>query len=470
MGILNSLGMRPADELHPARSGSFGISGLGVWNPGAAVAAPATIEIRDGFIDAVSADPQPSTDEFAGCIATPGLVDMHVHLPPDNALRLTPLMSLLYLSHGVTSIREAGDLDGTAIDAAKRLRGVGRFPVPRLFYCGPFVTAGSPTFRNSIVLRAPQDADDAARKVKALGATFLKSYDNLSIEMLRALDRACAREGLQIMGHVPAALSYEEALVAEVQHFFGCPRPQTLDRPALINRACDWHAVDDDRLDILADVTMKSGIANTPTIVAIKSLLAFENYSESLRSDAARLMPPLYREIVWNPAHGGLNARVSKQYLAARVREAVAKKQKLARMLFERGAPLFLGTDVGQPFTAPGVSLIEEFRLFVEAGISAPEVWRLVTQAAGQRLGVPGLGRIEAKAPADLLIFQNDPSHSVPDPAQLVAVVSSGGLYRKRDIDAAIGNFLDFYRSPVVRRLANRAATRLLAKVISRAA
>jgi hypothetical protein len=272
------------------------------------------------------------------------------------------------------------------------------------------------------------------------------------------------------MGHIPAALSYEEALVEEVQHFFGCPRPETLDRPALINRACDWHAVDDDRLDFLADVTMKSGIANTPTIVAIKSLLAFENYSEALRSDAARLMPPLYREIVWNPARGGLNARVSKQYLATRVREAIAKKQKLTRMLFERGAPLFLGTDVGQPFTAPGVSLIEEFRLFVEAGISAPEVWRLATQAAGQRLGVPGLGRIEAKAPADLLIFQNDPSHSVPDPAQLLAVVSSGRLYRKRDIDGAIRKFLDFYQSPIVRRLANRAAAKLLAKVIGRAA
>jgi amidohydrolase family protein len=370
----------------------------------------------------------------------------------------------------VTAIREAGDLDGTAINAANNLQAAGRFPLPRLFYCGPFITAGKPTFRNSFLLRSPDDAARAARRVKELGATFLKSYDNLSREMIDALDRACTREGLKIMGHVPAALSYEGAGIAEVQHFFGVPRPETLDRLALLNRACDWQAVDDRRMREVVDATLRFGIANTPTIAAIDSLLAYENFTVALGSKAAQLMPPFYRDVIWNPDHGGLNVRVSQDYLATRVREAIAKKQTLTRMLYERGAPLYLGTDTGQPFTAPGVSLLEEFRLFVGAGIPLAEVWRLATAAAGARLGAPGLGTIAVGAPADFLIFASDPSQAVPDPAKLLAVIADGKLYHKRELDRAIADRLDYYGAPLVRRLANHAAKQALARALGRAA
>jgi hypothetical protein len=469
LGILNRAGIPPRDELRPARAGAFRLSNLKVWNPGQQ-AVTAALDVRDGLITAITRDAQEAAGEFAGCYATPGLVDMHVHLPPDNALRLTPLMALLYLSHGVTAIREAGDLDGTAINAAKRLQASVRFPLPRLFYCGPFITAGRPTFRNSILLRSPDDATRAARRVKELGATFLKCYDNLSREMIDALNRACQRESLKTMGHVPAALTYEGSGIAEVQHFFGVPRPDTLARPALLNRACDWQAVGDRRMQEVVDATLRLGIANTPTIAAISSLLAYEDFSAACDGKAAQLMPPFYRNVIWNPDHGGLNVRVSQDYLATRVRDAIAKKQTLTRMLYQRGAPLYLGTDTGQPFTAPGVSLLEEFRLFVDAGIPFAEVWRLATAAAGERLGPVGLGTIAVGAPADFLIFASDPSQAVPDPTNLLAVVADGKLYRKRDLDRAIADRLDYYGAPLVRALANRAAKQALARALGRAA
>ncbi|MFZ5735104.1 MAG: amidohydrolase family protein [Pseudomonadota bacterium] len=470
MGILNRIGIRPAARLAPIREGTFIVAGVRVWNPGEAVSAPVNVEIAGGTVTRVAASGDPAQDEFAGCTVTPGFTDMHVHLPPDNALRLTPLMSLLYLSHGVTSIRDAGDLDGTSIDAARRLQDAGQVPVPRLSYCGPFVVGGKPTFSNSIVLQSPDEAAGAARRVRALGATFLKSYDGLSLAMIRALDVACAREGLKIMGHVPADLSYEDARVQEVQHFFGCPEPATLDKPLLPNRTLDWHAVDDARMQFLVDTTMKHGIANTPTMVMVKSMLSYENFEEAAESRMAKLMPPFYREVVWHPDYGRINARVSPEYLKRRGHEALRKKQQLTRLLFEAGAPVYVGTDTAQPFLVPGASLLDEFRLFVEAGIGITDVWKLATQAAGERLGVPGLGRVSENAPADLLIFKSDPSRSVPDPEQLVGVVAAGRLYRKRDLDRAIRNYLDFYESPIVRRMANRAVKQVLAKLFDRAA
>ena len=133
---------------------------------------------------------------------------MHVHLPPDNALKLTPSAALLYLQHGVTTIREAGDLDGTAVAAARRLERDGAHPVPRLFSCGPFVGAGKAGFKNTILLEdaSARAADAAAVRVKATGATFLKFYEGLTEPMIRALEQACARHGLKMMGHVPAGM------------------------------------------------------------------------------------------------------------------------------------------------------------------------------------------------------------------------------------------------------------------------
>jgi cytosine/adenosine deaminase-related metal-dependent hydrolase len=221
MGVLNNLGLRRPAPPPIAAKGKFQLDGVTVVNPMQDRRANATIEVSGGAIAAILNTQGPGPRDFAGCFALPGLVDMHVHLPPDNALRLTPSAALLYLQHGVTTIREAGDLDGTAVAAARKLERDGMHPVPRLFSCGPFVSAGKAGFKNTILLEdaSARAADAAAVRVKATGATFLKFYEGLTEPMIRALEQACARHDLKMMGHVPAGMRYEDARIAEVQHF-----------------------------------------------------------------------------------------------------------------------------------------------------------------------------------------------------------------------------------------------------------
>src|SRR5712675_1404417 len=260
MGVLHSLGLRRPGAPQCSADGRFQIAGVTIA----------------GISDTQAAPPS----EFAGCFALPGLVDMHVHLPPDNALKLTQGAALLYMRHGVTSVREAGDLDGTAVAAARTLGTEGVHPVPRVFSCGPFVGAGKATFTNTILLEDASQgaADAAARRVQAAGASFMKFYEGLTVPMIRALERSCAKHGLKMMGHVPAGITYEDARIAEVQHFFGVPAPQTLERDTLLNRSCDWHAVDERRMDAIVEATLKHGIANTPTIVTNQKMLCYRDY------------------------------------------------------------------------------------------------------------------------------------------------------------------------------------------------
>ena len=204
MGLLNRLGLRRPDPPRCFAEGRFQIAGVTVINPMHDRRAGATLDISSGAIAGISDTAAVPPSEFAGCFALPGLVDMHVHLPPDNALKLTQGAALLYLLHGVTSIREAGDLDGTAVAAARRLSRGAAHPVPRVFSCGPFVGAGKATFKNTILLEdaSPAAADAAALRVKADGASFMKFYEGLTEPMIRSLERACARHGLKMMGHL----------------------------------------------------------------------------------------------------------------------------------------------------------------------------------------------------------------------------------------------------------------------------
>jgi cytosine/adenosine deaminase-related metal-dependent hydrolase len=470
MGFLSKLGLQRPHPPRCAAQGRFDVAGVTVINPARDRRTGATISIADGSIAEISEQARDASSAFAECFALPGLIDMHVHLPPDNALKLTAGASLLYLLHGVTGLRDAGDLDGTAVEAARRLGRDGIHPVPRIFCCGPFVGAGKATFKNTILLDDASEAtaDAAALRVKAAGASFMKFYEGLSEPMIRALERACAVHGLKIMGHVPAGLTYETARICEVQHFFGVPEPSTLERNTLLNRSCDWHAVDERRMDAVVEATLKYGIANTPTIVTNQKMLCYRDYDTARRQAEMQGVPPFYLDVIWHPGQGRLNTGMKRDYLERQVVPAIAKKQQLAKKLFDAGAQLFLGTDVAQPFVVPGASLQEEMALFAGAGIGLEQVWKLATRDAGERLGVRGLGVVEAGAPADILLFRRDPTRALDHLSSLEAVVAGGRLYRVADLQAALRSSRAYFASPLIKPLARRGAERALARAIGR--
>jgi len=466
MGVLDRLGLRRPGPPPCSASGQFQIAGVTVINPMHGRRAGATIEISGGSITGISDAQTPLPSGFAGCFALPGLVDMHVHLPPDNALKLTQGAALLYLRHGVTSVRDAGDLDGTAVAAARRSSRQGVYPVPRVISCGPFVGAGKATFKNTILLAdaSAAAADAAARRVKADGASFMKFYEGLTEPMIRSLEGACAKHDLRMMGHVPRGMTYEDARIAEVQHFFGVPEPATLERDTLVNRSCDWHAVDERRMDAIVDATLKYGIANTPTIVTNQKMLCYRDFEATRRQPEMSKVPPFYLDVVWHPERGRPGNRMQRDYLDRQVAPAIAKKRQLAKRLFDAGAQLYLGTDVAQPFVIPGASLIEEMTLFIDAGIRVEQVWQLATRDAGDRLGIRGLGRIEPDAPADILLFRRDPTQTIGNLSSLEAVVTAGKLYRITDLDRALRSSQAYFASPLIKPLARRGAERALAR------
>ncbi|MDH3201480.1 MAG: amidohydrolase family protein [Myxococcales bacterium] len=397
----------------------------------------------------------------------PGLVDMHAHLPPDTPLKLSGYYSLLFLAHGVTTIRDAGDPDGTAVPAAREGIEDGEFAGPRIVSCGPFVAGAEPRrWPNTEIVDEPQDAERIASALVQAGHSCIKAYEDLSVEKIEALKAAAARHGLRVIGHVPSQLSYEEALIPDVQHFFGVPRAESLKRDHVLNRIADWQDVDDARLELIVQTTLEHGIINTPTLVSSHRLLLYRDYEAAKNDRAVVLLPRIFPDVVWNPVSGIPYWKEIGDFLPS-LEEALTKKLDLVVRLYHAGAKVQLGTDTQQPFVVPGASLQEEMLLFVQAGIPLEEVWAMATWKQGQTL-MPDLGRLTDGAPADLLVFREDPTQSLEALGTLVAVVARGKLYLRDEVDRTVERYRTHFRGGLVDKISLPIARRKVKQSVLR--
>jgi cytosine/adenosine deaminase-related metal-dependent hydrolase len=439
LGVLVWRALRLPEPPPPAKT--FSLVDVTLIEPGVARRAHQTLSVRRGSIrqvrPAASADDAGLFGELKGTFVIPGLVDLHAHLPPDNALALTPHAGLLYLAHGVTSVRDAGDVDGTAIPAARRFRREG-YPGPRVFACGPFVGGARARWKNTVILERPEDAEAVVARIAAQGFDCVKSYDGLDVPRIRALEAAADRHGLRVIGHVPEGLAYEEALVRDVQHLLGVPPPGSLPHAHILDRVADWHAVDDARMDVVVRATLEHGLINTPTLVSTHQLLLYENYRVARDDAEVRLLPRLYRDVVWHPRRGlPVYRELASPMWLAKLKDAYAKKLQLVRRLHEAGAELRVGSDTQQPFVVPGASVLEEMRLFRSAGIGVEETLAIATVRAAAALPKARLGMLDVGAPADFLVLRQDPTRDPEAIRSIEAVVVRGRLYTRDQLDRA---------------------------------
>jgi cytosine/adenosine deaminase-related metal-dependent hydrolase len=403
-------------------------------------------------------------DQYRGAYVVPGLVDMHTHLPPKSPLHLTESVLLLNIAHGVTTIRDAGDADGTSGDAARRAMERGH-PGPRLSTAGSFVTRGRTRWPNSVQMRGPGQAADIVARAAEGGHRWIKSYEGLDADDIAALVAAAERRGLGVMGHVPTTLRHEQALLPDAQHLFGVPDPADLGADTVLCRSTDWQGVTDRRLDEVVRHSLAHGLAHTPTLIATEALLGYRDYESARRAPQTGMLPPLYADRLWHPQRGFPVYRGIDEAQLDRVADGLRLKLRLVGLMYGAGVRLHIGTD-SQPFTVPGHALHAEMRLFARAGIPAPEVWRIATRGAGRilgpGLGEPGLGTLVPGAPADLLLYTADPT-SRTDPSEgLTAVVSRGRLYTRADLDAALEADRHRLRRPLPALLGRIGSARVL--------
>lgn len=405
-----------------------------VVNPGRASEPGRTVVVRGDAIEAIEAtrrgeEPGP----YAGSFVLPGLVDMHVHHPPATAAGDLALFGLLFLSHGVTAVRDTGSFDGAILSARDAVRR-GEWAGPRIFACGPILDGDPPYWPGSRVVRDAAEARRVVAELARKGVDCIKVYERLSAEALAAIVAEAHGRGLPVVGHVPRSVRLARSGIDDVQHLTGvAPRGEKIDESLI--RA-------------LVTASVVRGIEHTPTLVVLDRLSRLLDGSPPPPGTGAELLPRYYREVIWNPRYDRRLGRRADADWAA-MRETIRNAKRIVLRLHRAGVRIHVGTDTMNPYVVPGFSLHEEMRELVDAGLTPEEVWRAATAEAGDSLGVPGLGVVRSGAPADLLVFSEDPTRDLGALDSLEAVVADGRLYPREELDAALERWREHEADPV---------------------
>jgi hypothetical protein len=234
------------------------LEGVTLLRPGEGRETQRRLVVRGGTIAAIEAARPDASGPFAGMYVMPGLADLHVHFPPASLPGQGELFAFLLLYHGVTAVRDAGDVDGTATGPVRRGVAEGRFPGPRVFACGMFVDGEPPLWKNTLLARNPSEGQQAVATLAERGFDCVKAYNELDAPTLAAVREAAHARGLPVIGHVPRRVPLEDARLDDVQHLTGV---SLASDPALEfpERLHEFETLDEARLERVIAASLEGG-------------------------------------------------------------------------------------------------------------------------------------------------------------------------------------------------------------------
>lgn len=365
----------------------------------------------------------------------PGLVDMHAHLTlgplearregaavvmealPDDAIADHNAARLV--GFGITAIRNpAGDLAAAARYRARRA--AGRVIGPESFDAGPVINDAA-IGGLSVAVAGPDDVRrEVAAQVEA-GAAWIKLYTGLSPALLAAGVDAAHAHGRPAIGHLED-VAWTDALAMGLDAIVHL-MPISPDLLAPEQRAAYladrrrggfaffewWERFDPDgpQADALVAAFDRHRPVFDATLVAFHAAFVQDREDSPYRGDAERYAHPrLLRNwtrfftfaIGWQPDD------------FARARAVWPKVQRMAARLHAGDARITLGSDMGNPWIAPGIGLHREMGLLAEAGVPNARILAAATAGAADALGAGDrFGRIGEGREADLLVVDGDP-------------------------------------------------------------
>ncbi len=365
----------------------------------------------------------------------PGIVGLHDHIfyPAGGGHYNTLEYSAprLYLGCGVTTIRTTGSLEPYAELGMKKAINEGRLPGPRMHVTSPYLEGpGAFTFQMH-ELAGPDEAVKFVQYWASEGVDDFKAYTNIRRDELGAAIKEVHRLGMKLTGHLcsigfreAAALGIddlEHGLFADTEFAAGkkpdtCP-PSSDSRTALLGLDVAGSAVQDMIRDL---VTHKVAVTSTLPVFEI--------------SVPGR--PPLDNRVL-----EAMSTETRISYLTQRARVGQMKDSPMPALLkkemeFERafvqaGGLLIAGPDpTGYGGVLPGFGDQREIELLVEAGFSPVEAIKIATSNGARYLGRSDvLGSIAPGKLADMVLIKGDPSTSISDIRNVVAVFKDGVGY-----------------------------------------
>jgi imidazolonepropionase-like amidohydrolase len=386
----------------------------------------------------------------------PGLWDFHVHLTYDD--RFGDSMPALFLSYGITSVRDTGGLIRKIKPVVESMRAEGSI-APRVFFAGPLLDGSVVVYdgdgRPEIGVQnaTPEQARQTVRDLKEEGVDFIKIYEMISPDVFAALVETANELELPIDSHVPLSMraSIAGPSVDSIEHL----------RNIELDCAANSAELHETRLERLRNPDNLSGAELRSSLHSLQRLPAIDNYDEArcdrtiealaattmvptLRLNSFSLRPP-YDLDDWQEALSRIPAAVRDDWTATGERlradagEDVNPYSEWSHFLIRRmhaaGVPIGAGTDTPIFLSVPGFSLHSELEHLVMAGLSPLEALRSATLRPAEYFSMQDdMGTIDEGKVADLVLLEGNPLEDISNTRSVTAVVSKGRLLTSDDL------------------------------------
>ncbi|MEX0618670.1 MAG: amidohydrolase family protein [Pseudohongiellaceae bacterium] len=408
-----------------------------------------TVTIEDGRIASIEPAREGDSGNHVGGFVIPGLIDMHVHQPLSIG-GFEEYFSLLYLMHGVTSVRDTG-YSYPSVFARRTQIETGKYPGPRIFTCGTILDGDPPLWDNATVVATPDEAHPTVSQLASEGVDCIKVYTNLRPDVLEAIHQAAAEFGLPVIGHVPSQTSFEKARLSDVQHLIGIPDDAHVDDDNPM--AAGWDALTDERIAFVSQVSLERDIAHTPTLVFLDYNSRRNKPDELFAISSAAYLPAVFPEFFWQPEESFRLGGTADAELYEKLRTGFERGLETVHEMHRRGVRIHAGTDTGNPFVVPGASLQRELLLLQKAGLTPEDALAAATTIPGVYLADNGLGGLRVGAPADMLVMERDPTESLAALDSITMVVADGRLYDTEQLAHDVDRYKDHFHNVVWERV-----------------
>src|SRR3569832_1361577 len=371
---------------------------------GGPVVSDSTVVIRGDRIvavgkrDAIKVPTDTKVVDAKGLTLIPGLIDSHFHIDGDDPL------PALYLSHGVTSVRDPGQWI-EAYDAARKASA----PVPRLFLCGPHLDSPPPAYpTDSFIVRAAEETRLAVNRFVDDGASAIKVYFRLPLALIRvAIETAHAR-GVPVMGHLEI-VDARDAIRAGID---GIEHATSFGTALLPLREAEkyrqWVLADNNARREGRYVVWNAINLNTPQAQSLFKLIVDHNVVVS---------PTL---AVFEKQRG------DKDTTDVHV-HAFQQMEAFVGLANKAGAKIVVGSHSDVPHAKRGWAYQRELELLVESGLTPMEALVAGTMENARYFHIADrLGSIEAGKLADLVLVEGDPSKDISKMRHFKRVMLNG--------------------------------------------
>ncbi len=375
--------------------------------------------------------------EGRGRYVIPGLWDMHVHLwYPQNQLPV-------YVANGITGVRDMGS-DYPRTTAWRREAEEGKTIGPHVVTSGPPV-AGRPSTDKKLPVMVAITGEDARRvfdKLDDMDVDFIKVLSDLPRDAYIALAERARKWRMAFSGHVPDSVTAREAIDARqtsMEHLFGiflaCSSEESAIRAGKVPRDVTIRTFDEAKARELFRHSALFETRQVPTLTLWERMTGadIEHRVHDLR---LRYVPAAIRA-TWPSPTKALKEAEAEDAQAAKVQLELAFR--IVRLMRECGVEIMAGTDTGDDYTIPGVTLHRELELLVKAGLTPMQALQSATVIPARFLGWDAsVGVLKKGMVADLVVLEADPLADIRHVSRIGGVAVRGRYLSKPQLAAIL--------------------------------